>query len=453
MPAIVFNVKSAKKHPYANSLRLYSMGCTNKPDIQIIANLENIYEVGDNVIVAMVDSILNDHDGTIIEAVRIRGLYSHGMALGKTDEPVGTDLSANHCNGFVKRGAMIKWTSIESFHNVVRNLKNIKDLGEHFSWPKVTYKSKIKLHGTNAAVQITSDGKVIAQSRTSVITKDNDNCGFARWVDDNIDYFKKLAANERNLTIFGEWAGPGIQKGTAIHKIDHKIFAIFAIIIRESNGEQVIQADPVVINDWLWYRRDEEKFNVSITDHPDIFVIPWYEDREFVINYGDKKSLKPIVDEINALVLKIEAQDPWVKSVFDVDGIGEGLVFYPVKKDDEFVSACEDYSDLFFKAKGEKHKVVKQKDAVQIDPEVAKNINEFVELFITPARLDQAVTIACNEEFNIRFSGAFLKWICSDIKKESVAELEASNLNWKQVSKAVSSAAITWYKNKTEELC
>ena len=71
---------------------------------------------------------------------------------------------------------------------------------------------------------------------------------------------------------------------------------------------------------------------------------------------------------------------------------------------------------------------------------------------MTPARLDQAVTAACDGKYDMKLSGSFLKWINTDIKKESVAELEASKMDWKQVAKAVSSAAITWYKGKVEEL-
>ncbi len=448
MPAIAFQVKSAEPHPNADSLRLYKMECPSRPDVQIVANLENVYEVGDKVIVALVDSILNDTESTVIKLARIRGLHSHGMALGKTDQPVGTDLSADHCSGFVKRGSMIKWPDIEGFHNVVRNLKAMRDLGEGFTLPKVTYRAKIKLHGTNAAVQVSPEGDVFAQSRTSVITKENDNAGFARWVDENVEFFKELSDGERTLTFFGEWCGKDIQKNTAINQIDKRIFAIFALQIGEVTGEQMIQAEPVVITDWLWPR-----FSGSSTKQDDIFVLPWYNSRqEFVLDYGDKDGIAKVVEEINGIIAEVEAVDPWVKETFNVEGLGEGLVFYPNERDGKFVDMRDDYSDLFFKAKGEKHKVVKQKEAVQINPEVAKSIDEFVELFVTPARLDQAVTAACDGKYDMKLSGSFLKWINTDIKKESVAELEASKMDWKQVAKAVSSAAITWYKGKVEEL-
>jgi hypothetical protein len=42
-------------------------------------------------------------------------------------------------------------------------------------------------------------------------------------------------------------------------------------------------------------------------------------------------------------------------------------------------------------------------------------------------------------------TGAFLQWIVADVKKESVAELEASSLTWAQVERAVQAAARKWF--------
>ena len=68
------------------------------------------------------------------------------------------------------------WTHIEAFKNVNRYIdKYLKD-----DKPVIEYRGKIKLHGTNAAVQINKDG-VFAQSRNNIITPESDNAGFARW--------------------------------------------------------------------------------------------------------------------------------------------------------------------------------------------------------------------------------------------------------------------------------
>ena len=42
-----------------------------------------------------------------------------------------------------------------------------------------------KIDGTNAQILITEDGDLFTGSRTRWITPDNDNHGFARWVEGN----------------------------------------------------------------------------------------------------------------------------------------------------------------------------------------------------------------------------------------------------------------------------
>ena len=43
-----------------------------------------------------------------------------------------------------------------------------------------------KIDGTNACVVVTPDGTVLAQSRSRFITPEDDNFGFAAWVQANI---------------------------------------------------------------------------------------------------------------------------------------------------------------------------------------------------------------------------------------------------------------------------
>jgi tRNA-binding EMAP/Myf-like protein len=427
-------------------------------EIRIIANLEEVYEVDNNVIVALTGSILKD--GTKVKEMKVRGLPSYGMAMGLASAPVGTDLSKEYCHEELSKGAqLIRWPEIERLATLCRGLDQMKEnLGDDFSFPKVIYRPKVKLHGSNAAIQVHPDGSVYAQSRTHMITPGDDNAGFAAWVEKNIDYWKDFV-HDNIITFFGEWVGPGINKsGTAICKIERKAFAVFAIQIGGTMDIPYYQVEPVVIADWLWphFRRKDSKDvlakNISFTDHDDIFVIPWVEDYEFELDFNNRGKLAAAVEPINQLVAEVEKLDPWVDEVFNIQGTGEGVVLYPVKKDGAILTTREEHAELMFKAKGEKHKVVKQKKPVQIDPEVAKNTKEFVELFVTPARLEQGVEVACGGQADMRKMGDFLKWIGGDVKKESVAELEASKLDWKSVSKAIASAASKWFKEEANKI-
>lgn len=77
-----------------------------------------------------------------------------------------------------------------------------------------------KIDGTNACVVVTEEGEVHAQSRKRIITPEQDNFGFARWVADNADALRELGAGHH----FGEWWGLGIQRG---YGLDEKRFSLF----------------------------------------------------------------------------------------------------------------------------------------------------------------------------------------------------------------------------------
>jgi hypothetical protein len=65
-----------------------------------------------------------------------------------------------------------------------------------------------KLDGTNAQVCVLEDGRILAGSRTRWITPDNDNFGFARWVEEHCEELRTLGPGQH----FGEWWGYGIQR-------------------------------------------------------------------------------------------------------------------------------------------------------------------------------------------------------------------------------------------------
>ncbi|HAA59132.1 MAG TPA: hypothetical protein DCE42_30565 [Myxococcales bacterium] len=441
MSVIAMEVVEKKNHPNADALKIYQFQAPGFDTIQVIANLENEYEPGDVVAVAQIGAHLKD--GLKIKKTRLRGVESYGMAMGTVDHEPGTDLTTEHClpPEPVKVDAetfpvkVAKWTSIELFHNIRRSLDKEKELdGEAFTYPKVTYKSKIKLDGTNGGIHLLPDGTVIPQSRSRLLTVRDDNIQFAAWVEANNAYFSALARSLGQHTIlFGEWCGKGIQKRTAISKIDRKIYAVFAVQYGDHNElDAMLDVEPA-------------RIRALLPSHPDIYVLPWLGD-DLVIDYGDQAQMQTIATQLNTFVEDVEHKDPWVSEHFGVEGLGEGIVLYPFLKEmTEGPVHRGDCTGLMFKAKGEKHRVVKQKKSVQIDPEVAQSIEQFVDMFVTQARLEQGLQEACEGEADPRKTGNFLKWFGQDVKKESVAELEASNLEWKDVSKAVMNRAKKWY--------
>ncbi len=68
-----------------------------------------------------------------------------------------------------------------------------------------------KIDGTNAQIAINESGEMWVGSRKRWITpgKETDNFGFAAWCDQNRDALLTLGPGRH----YGEWYGPGIQRG------------------------------------------------------------------------------------------------------------------------------------------------------------------------------------------------------------------------------------------------
>lgn len=424
--------KNVIKHCNSINLNIYTFHYSNN-EVQIICNKTNIYEVGDKAIIVLAPSILKDN--TNIRESRIRGELSQGMALGKSSLEEGTDVSEEYCLGvdYPNRPKHISWPSIEALYNVR------KYLNDYNLTRKITYRSKIKIDGTHAGVVIKTDGTFYVQSKNEIITPDCDNSGFAKWIMDNSDYFSILNKTNTTLVLFGEWAGGGIMKGVAISQIGRKIFCPFAIQYEGDKGSW-LEINPLQISEFLPY-------------HKDIFVLPWHG-KSITLNYSDHDGLLKQAEVINEMVAEVEKEDPFVKENFQISGVGEGVVCFPMPDnaeiDKSILISRKDFTDLVFKAKGKEHKVVKNKASVQIDPTVAKSIGEFVELFCTETRLNQiAEQVGL---FDNKSTGKFLKAFNQDVLKESVAELEAANMSWENVYKAVGACASKWWINNCNKL-
>ena len=205
---------------------------------------------------------------------------------------------------------MTKWTDIESLHNVRRNMLKYKALVDGvYDLPTVEYRAKVKLHGMNAGVRVEPDGTVTAQGRNNDLTPENDNHGFAQWVATKA--FRDCA-QATTLVIHGEWCGRGINSGCAIQQIDCKLFAVFAAEVRN-----------------MLFTEPEDIAGFMGPTTIDIHILPWYNGI-VSIPFGDDDGAQRAAGRINGMVADVEACDPWMKAIFAIDGIGEGLVFYPI---------------------------------------------------------------------------------------------------------------------------
>jgi tRNA-binding EMAP/Myf-like protein len=407
MSVIAMTCVKKYAHPNADKLSVYSFR-NNLVEYTIVANNDNTYEVGDVAAVA-ISGLLKS--GIKIKPVTIREVLSEGMALKKVSVSEGTDLS----NEYMQSELYIKkWPEISLFYIIVNY---VKSLGKPIS---LNYRAKIKLDGSNVGIQVL-DGNLFIQSRESELTPESDWNGFAKWILSEKDYWTSL---QKDIIIYGEFCGEGIQKRTSITKIGKKIFCIFSIVI---GNKMIIEPDEIA------------KILGNLPEN--VYILPWLGDT-YSVDYLNQDALLEFSDKLNKVVEEVENCDPWVKDTFGIEGLGEGIILYPYTGP---IIDVELFSNFAFKAKGEKHKVVNVKKPVQIDPEKANSIKEFVNLFVTENRLEQFLN---KLDLDIENLGEFIKIVSCDIQKESIVDLERSGLIWKDVVKHLNVPIRDWYINK-----
>lgn len=329
---------------------------------------------------------------------------------------------------------MIKFSHIEQLHDVVRIVAKRREAG--LSVERIAYRGRIKLHGSNASVVCEGD-RLLAQSRNRELTLDDDNLGFAAFAlaPTQTQAIRTLALElraaiglpiERPLVLFGEWIGPGIQKRVAVSKLPSRQWVLFAVATLDEGAVHKRYFEVPRLGDRL-----SQAAIYSIADAPE-----WHVELDF----GARDALERAAASIDEATREVERGCPWAAR-FGVQGIGEGLVWHPLGE--HFGD-----SELFFKSKGEEHQIVRRAEPrVAIDPERLASVEAFVTYAVTEPRLAQGLEVLREQglELEMRSLGAFLKWVGGDVRRECAAELEANNLEWKAVAKAINERAKDWF--------
>jgi len=323
---------------------------------------------------------------------------------------------------------MKKFNSIEQFKNVIKNVR------KHYSFinepiPVLNFTGTCKLHGCNASIR-RNNGVFSAQSRERVLTLDDDNYGFAKFVDalpkDKLNELFDKISDSSDVTIFGEWIGQGIQKNVAVSQLP-KQFVIFKA------WDNVTEK----------YIKNSVEWKVEEVGIYNILQVPQY-DVEIDFNFPDK-----IADTLVKLTLDVENECPWGKK-FNVIGIGEGIVWCASDQPED--------ERFWFKTKGEKHgnKGAKSNlpNIAPVNTERLNTINELVACVLPDWRLEQGITSLKEQgiEIDMKNLSAYLKWIGQDVKKEQMDIIEASGLDWKDISNAITLKAKNYFMQEFKNL-
>lgn len=364
-----------------------------------------------------------------------------------------------------KMPQLIKFPHIEQLRHCVATVRH-RAAYHNEPLPSLVFKGTPKLHGTNASICIdVQTGEVWCQSRETIITPEQDNCGFARWTEQPEvrgalmsifeAYFGAFEGEESAICIYGEWCGQGVMKGVGISQLP-KMFVIFGVkatrYVEEFDLVDGVEVPVEPEHKWM----SQSWSNVFGTE----VVAEFNALRIFDINQFQKYSIKidftdpeASVPELTELTQSVEKECPVAREFGISGGLGEGIVWtcdqkwYDMDRNMLGRGAHEiKTSDLRFKTKGEKHKEAAH-EKIAADPVKVANIKAFVDGVVTEHRLEKMI-----EKLKMiawppkpEYIPQFLQLVGEDVLREEGDVLVASGLDRKDVMKAVNFSARNWF--------
>lgn len=286
--------------------------------------------------------------------------------------------------------------------------------------PTLTFKGTVKLHGTNASVCFNDQEGFWVQSRQNIITVDKDNAGFAFFAESNKVQFcglideiindNQIDTNIYTVSIYGEWAGKGIQKSVGISELD-KAFYVFGVKVSKPQDEEFNSY-------WL-------KCSGVSRPRARIFNVEDYVTYSIDVDFNMPQLAQ---NDFAKITEEVEKECPISKAFGVSNGLGEGVVWSVEYKG----------TTHRFKVKGDKHSVTKVKTLASVDVEKLKTIQEFIEYSVTENRFNQAIeNIFGESDLDVKKMGSFISWVVKDIASEEMDTMAKNGLEPKDVNKYI----------------
>lgn len=307
--------------------------------------------------------------------------------------------------------------------------------------PILTFVGTIKLHGTNFGVCYNATEGIWSQSRENIITPESDNAGAAFFVETNKSVFEKLFSEvaqnygidtiNNSISIYGEWAGKGIQKGVAISNIDKSMFIIGVKITPHLADEN--DKRPAYWVDSSFLRSPENR----------IYNIEDYKTYSIDIDFNNPQLAQ---NKIIDMTLGVEDECPVAKE-FGFTGIGEGIVFS---------HKTQNGNVYRFKSKGEKHS--KASKVTTLKPVDDEKINKIIEVVnkVTPdwrleQMLEKTFDLMNGGSIDVKQMGTFIKNVLGDVIKEDSDVLSEAALIPKDINGKISERCRNYFFAKQNE--
>jgi len=331
----------------------------------------------------------------------------------------------------------IAYPSINQFRNTVYDVNHAtsymgKDENDQpiFNYtlvkPTLGFTGAIKIHGCNGAVCYNYN-EFWCQSRKQIITPEHDNAGFAFFVEARKDVFlnilneikdqNNIDITRSTISLYGEFAGKGIQKGVAIAEIEKSFFIIGIKIVDENDERYWVDCEG--------YRNPDNR----------IYNINDYKKYHIDIDFNAPELSQ---NKIIEYTLEVEEQCP-VASEFGIKGLGEGIVF-------THRSEGRSYT---FKSKGIKHTNSKVKTLKVVDTDKINKLMEIADKVTPPWRLEQFLNEVCDLNNGGMITRdkipVFMKAVIADIVKEEMDVLKEADIEIKEIGKYISEIAKKYF--------
>lgn len=343
----------------------------------------------------------------------------------------------------------LKFPSIESFDRVMAHKAWMAENAADRHQAEFVLRPKVKLHGANLAVGVGPEGAWV-QSRTALLSPEDDLYNAHKSLSGVMKKLLSARAEEiahgHRIVVFGEWGGSGIQKADAVTAIGRKAFFPFLVAITPPGFEESddVRDDRRAIN--AYTDPDQIRRLIGFEDEM-IIMLPW-AGPAVIFSSDDLDGTGRALDAVNATAEAVGEQDPFIKAMFGVEGPGEGLVFVPDTASGAV--SLEDYSNLTFKAKAERHRVKASAKAASARAEIPADAVAFADTFATDNRMEQMLSEKLGGEADKRRTGEFVKAVVSDVMKESVPERAALGVDDKVISGLISKRASAWFVERAE---
>lgn len=307
--------------------------------------------------------------------------------------------------------------------------------------PVIEFVGTVKIHGCNLGICQKPDGRLIIQTRETIVNESNNFFGAYDFVQKNKETFEKIfdavrkthyPADYKDIYIFTEYFGQGIQRKVGVKHLERRV-AILDIVIKEDE-ENKTKLGYKQLKNYHDFSNDYVKF---ITQYPGF---------KQVIDFGaSEEELREVLQVLQDYTFEVEKHCPvaafHLPQDFTEDLIGEGIVW-------QAVDAPENHGGIFFKVKGVKHIKTKQPktpeelallDAATIFAETALD-----------GRLEQGI-FKLQEKLldpkDVKNTGEYVRWVVEDAIDELDDKIKELNLDHRAVKVAIGKKAAAYFKN------